>query len=354
LEVAVLRILIATVKVPFIRGGAEVLAEGLQRALLAQGHAVDLIEIPYKWYPPERILEQMLACRLLDLTESEGKAVDKLIGLKFPAYLIPHPRKVLWILHQHRQAYDLWDHPTLSDMATLPEGALIRDSIHRADRELIPEASAVYTLSANVSERLMTYCGLASTPLYHPPPGAELFRCESEEDYFFYPSRLSASKRQHLVLEALAKTREPVRVVFASMSDHPAYSAELHSLSHDLKVDGRVEWMGAVSEEEKRRLYARSVGAIFIPVDEDYGYVTLEAMLSSKPVVTCTDSGTPREFVQNERTGLVTEPTPESLAQAMDALWRNRGTAQAWGAQGREHYMSLGISWSTVIERLLT
>lgn len=348
-----MRVLIATVKVPFVRGGAEILAAELRGALLADGHEVDLIEIPYKWYPPERILDQMLACRLLDLTESEGKPVDKLIGLKFPAYFIPHPRKVLWILHQHRQAYDLWDHPTLSDMGTLPDGALIRNAIHKADCELIPEASAVYTLSENVSGRLKSYCDLDSTPLYHPPQGAESFYCEPAEDYFFYPSRLSASKRQTLVLEALAQTREPVRVVFASPSDHPTYPAQLKTLSRDLRVNGRVDWKGAVSEEEKRRLYARSLGAVFTPVDEDYGYVTLEAMLSSKPVITCKDSGAPLEFVQAEQTGLVTEPTPESLAQAMDSLWRNRETAKAWGAKGREHYMGLGISWSTVVERLL-
>jgi len=348
-----LRVLIASVKVPFVRGGAEVHAEGLRRALVDRGHDADLIEIPYKWYPPERILDHMLACRLLDLTESDGKVVDRLIGLKFPAYLIPHPHKVLWIIHQHRQAYDLWDHPTLSDMITSADGGAIRKAIHDADCELIPEAQAVYTVSGRVSDRLKRYCGLSSVPLYHPPPGAEFFHCEDAEDYFFYPSRLSASKRQALVLDALARTKEPVRVVFASASDHPAYSEQLHAMCRDLKVDRRVEWRGTVNEDEKRQLYARCVGTLFTPVDEDYGYVTLEAMLSSKPVITCKDSGTPVEFVQDKATGMVVEPTPDSLAKAMDTLWRNRNAAKAWGAKGREHYASLGISWSTVVERLL-
>jgi glycosyltransferase involved in cell wall biosynthesis len=238
-------------------------------------------------------------------------------------------------------------------MREYPNGALVREAIHTADRGLIHEASAVYTLSENVSRRLRTYWGAASVPLYHPPQEAESFYCEPAQDYFFYPSRLTPTKRQTLVLQALAHTREPVRVVFVSITDHPGYHAQAAALSRDLKVDGRVEWKGAVSEEEKRRLYARSLGVIFTPIDEDYGYVTLEAMLSSKPVITCTDSGGPLEFVQPEQTGLVTEPTPESLAQAMDALWRNRETAKAWGAAGREHYLSLGISWPTVVERLL-
>jgi hypothetical protein len=67
-----LRILIATVRVPFVNGGAEIHAEGLCRALREAGHQAEIIAIPFKWYPPERILDQMLACRLLDLSETVG------------------------------------------------------------------------------------------------------------------------------------------------------------------------------------------------------------------------------------------------------------------------------------------
>src|SRR5437773_2205296 len=129
-----MRILIATVQVPFVRGGAEVLAEGLRDALHREGHQAEIVAIPFKWYPPERILDQMLACRLLDLTESSGTPVDRVIGLKFPAYLIPHPNKVLWIVHQHRSAYDLWDHP-LGDLINFPNGVQVRDAIRLADQE---------------------------------------------------------------------------------------------------------------------------------------------------------------------------------------------------------------------------
>src|SRR5262245_8557462 len=83
-----MRILIATVQVPFIRGGAEVHAEGLRDALIDSGHEAEIIAVPFKWYPPERIIDHMLACRLLDVTEVMGTPVDLLIGLRFPAYLI--------------------------------------------------------------------------------------------------------------------------------------------------------------------------------------------------------------------------------------------------------------------------
>jgi glycosyltransferase involved in cell wall biosynthesis len=348
-----MRILIATTQVPFIRGGAEILAEGLLGALRTQGHEAEIVAIPFKWYPPERVLDQMLACRLLDVTESGGTPIDLVIGLKFPAYLMPHPSKVLWLLHQFRTAYDLWDNP-YGDLNLFPNGPQVRDAIQGTDQRLIPEAKAVFTISKNVSSRLWHYCGIDSTPLYHPPAHAEDFYCAAADDYLFYPSRLAPLKRQALVLEALAHTHAPVCVRFAGSADEPRYGAELAALARDLDVDQRVEWLGQVSEAEKRALYARALGIIFPPVDEDYGYVTLEAMLASKPLITCRDSGAPLEFVRAEKTGLITDASPEAMADAMDRLWEDHDLARALGEAGRKRYDSLAISWRTVVERLVS
>src|SRR5207237_7463337 len=180
-----MKILITTVQVPFVRGGAEILAEGLRGALRSEGHEAEIVAIPFKWYPPERILYQMLACRLLDITESTGMTVDRVIGLKFPAYFIPHPNKVLWILHQHRTAYDLWDH-TLGDLIRFPNGAQIRDAIREADGRLIPEDKQICTISRNVCHRLKDYCGIDSTPVYNPPQPAEHFYSAAAVDYFLF------------------------------------------------------------------------------------------------------------------------------------------------------------------------
>lgn len=349
-----MRILIATVQIPFVRGGAEIHAEELREALRRAGHEAEIVAIPFRWYPPERIVDQILACRLLDLTEFTGIKVDMLIGLKFPAYLIPHPNKVLWILHQHRQAYDLWNDTELGDLVNFPDGAKVRDVVRNADRQLIPEARAVFANSQTVAARLKKYCGLDSTPLYHPPRDAESFYCAEAEDYLFFPSRLSPAKRQERVLEALSLTRRPVRVLFAGAADAPAYEQELKTLADSLKIAQRVTWLGHVSEKKKRELYARALGVVYTPRDEDYGYVTLEAMLSSKPVITCADSGGTLEFVCDGETGLIAEPTAQALADAFDALWQNRRRAKSWGRAGRARYESLNISWPTVVEALLS
>lgn len=346
-----MRILIATTHVPFVYGGAEAHAEGLQTALQAAGHEAEIIAVPFKWYPPAKILDHLLACRLLDVTEFNGVPIDRVIGLKFPAYLIPHPNKVAWILHQHRTAYELWDNP-LGDLIYYPEGLQVRDAIRQADISLLPEAQALYANSGNVAQRLKTFCDLDAAPLYHPPPHADLFTCAEAEDYLFFPSRLCEPKRQKLVLQALAKTRAPVRIKFAGMPDNPAFEQELNALTAKLKLRDRVEWLGMVSEAEKRSLYARALGVIYPPIDEDYGYVTLEAMLAAKPVITCVDSGGPLEFVRHEETGLLTTPTPSGLAEAFDTLWQNRARAAQWGKRGQELYQSLNITWPHVVEVL--
>jgi glycosyltransferase involved in cell wall biosynthesis len=287
------------------------------------------------------------------LTESCGVRIDRVIALKFPAYLIPHPNKVIWLLHQHRTAYELWDHPRAGDLIHCPDGPIIRDAIRQADRGLIPEAKAVFTLSMNVTGRLRRYSGIDSEPLYNPPAYAPLFYNRAAGDYLFFPSRITGVKRQWLVIRALAQCRERVRVRFAGEADSPMQQTECDNAVRELKLGDRVEWLGRVPEEQKRDLYANCLGVIFSPVDEDYGYITLEAMLSSKPVITCSDSGGPLEFVVDRQTGLVAHPTPESLAQAMDALWTDRGCATAMGEAGRARYADLKISWVHVVEKLL-
>ncbi len=348
-----MRIVIATVQVPFVCGGAEAHAESLREALVSAGHEAEIVRVPFKAYPPERIVDHALACRLLDLSESTGTPVDLLIGLKFPAYLIPHRNKVLWILHQHRMAYELWNHPLAGDLIGLPYGAEVRAAIFRLDGRFIPEARAVFANSINVARRLKHFCGIEATPLYHPPPHAEKFSCADAEDYLFFPSRLGPLKRQTLVLEALIHTSLPVRVRFAGSADNPAYDAWLKERAVRLGVQDRVEWLGHISEAEKRQQYARALGVVYPPEDEDYGYVTHEAMLSAKPIVTCIDSGGPLEFLQDRKTGLIVQPTPGSLAEGMDTLWRDRLQAKTWGQKGQWRYGSMRISWTNVVQRLL-
>lgn len=350
-----MRIIVATVRIPFVYGGAEVLADQLIQALGAAGHEAELLTIPFNPADPERIPDQMLACALMDLEGIHAARVDRLIALKFPAYLIPHSNKVAWIIHQHRQAYDLWDHPLGGDFRNAPRGKIVRDIIRRADAKLCSEAKTIFSLSANVAQRLRHFWNVDTIPLHHPPANPEAFYCADEvDDYIFFPSRLSANKRQDVVLRALSHTRNPVRLKFAGTADSAPYGEQLRAQAHDLGVHGRVEWMGFVSEQQKRDAYAHALAVLFPPFDEDYGYVALEAMLASKAVITCDDSGGPLEFVVPNETGLVSSPEPEKLAAALDTLWEDRALAAKLGRAGRKRYDGLGLSWANVVKHLLS
>ena len=76
------------------------------------------------------------------------------IALKFPAYLVQHERKVVWLIHQHRSAYELWDHPEFADLYEQVEGPQVRDMVQRSDRIALGEAKRIFTNSANVQDRL--------------------------------------------------------------------------------------------------------------------------------------------------------------------------------------------------------
>lgn len=347
-----MRIVIATTQAPFIQGGAEIHASELCRALQIEGHEAEIVAIPFQDYPPERILDSMLICRLLDLSNSCGKTVDRLIGLKFPAYLIPHSCKVLWILHQHRQVYELWNNPIFDGLENTPNGSQIRDSVIQADNRVCAEAYSIFSNSQNVANRLKNFNNVDSTPLYHPPKDSNLFYCRQESDYFFFPSRMNAIKRQNLVLEALAKTTNPVKIIFAGQPEGNFEELLIQKVK-ELELGDRAVFAGRISNEEKIEYYAKSLGVIYPPFEEDYGYVTLEGMLSSKPVITCLDSGGPLEFVRDQETGLITEPNPLFLAQAMDELWENRTWAAKLGQSALSYYQSLNITWSNVLQNLL-
>jgi glycosyltransferase involved in cell wall biosynthesis len=348
-----MRIAIATTKTPFVSGGAEAHAAELQAALERAGHQAEIVTFPFKWYPPERVLDHMLACRLLDLEQSDGRTIDVMIGLKFPAYLIPHPRKVLWILHQYRQVYELWN-TRWDDLAQHGSlGLQVREAVRAADRKIIPEARKVFANSKRVAERLRKHCGLTAEPLYHPPPGAAHFFSKPAEGYLFFPSRVSPLKRQLLAIEALHTTRSQIKLFFAGPQDSGPYATQIRQKIEAYNLEDRVKWLGNVTEEEKRELYAKSSAVVYPPHDEDLGYVTLEAMLSRKPVITCEDSGGTLEFVQDGITGLVTAANPNELASAFDEIADSPARAASMGSAGYDLYHAKRISWSRVVEELL-
>lgn len=349
-----MRILIATTQIPFVKGGAEMHADQLMKACLRAGHQAEIISIPFKDNPPECILDGMLACRLLDVSEFCGLPIDCLIGLKFPSYLIPHTNKVVWFLHQYRQAYDLWGDMAYGDLDKVASGFEIQKAIMMSDKKLVNESKKIFANSKNVASRLKNYCDIDSKCLYHPPPFSDKLYNNDKQEYFYYPSRITTIKRHRLIIEALVHCRNKVKIFFSGNIDSPEYVQQLKLFSSEIGVSDQINWCGYVTEENKRELYANALAIINIPQDEDLGYVTLEAMLSSKPVITCLDSGGPLEFIKHNETGFVVEPKAEALANTLDELWSSRKHAKNVGQAAYQYYKTLNISWENVVNNLLS
>ena len=346
-----MRVGVVTAQVPFITGGAERHAANLVVALRARGHEAVEITLPFKWFPARRIVDHVLAAKLTDLSDL-GYPVDRVVGLKFPAWLVNHPDKVFWVLHQHRQAYDLWESGS-SELLNDPDGPGVRELIRAEDTAALGAPGArVWANSANVAGRMARHLGVTAAPLYHPPPNAGRLRAGAYGDYLFAPSRLGPSKRQALMIEALTHAGPRVRLVIAGPPDDPRYPEELARLARAHGVADRVELRGAVSDEEMLALYAGARAVVFVPVDEDYGYITLEAMLAARPVITVTDAGGPLEFIHDGAEGLVAPPEPAALGAAFERVVADAREAEAMGRAGHDAYHARAISWDTVVETL--
>src|SRR3982751_1294827 len=166
-------VLVCEAQVPFVHGGAEVHVRQLVRELRARGHQAELVSVPFKWYPKEEILPHAAAWRLLDLSESNGRPIDLVIASKFPTYFVRHPRKVAWLIHQYRAAYELCGTP-YSDFGHNEQDLGLRDTLIRLDTEMLGECRRVFANAQNTANRAAKYNGVQADALYHPPRLASL------------------------------------------------------------------------------------------------------------------------------------------------------------------------------------
>jgi glycosyltransferase involved in cell wall biosynthesis len=340
-----MRVAVCLPQVPFARGGAEIFSDDLVEQLRRHGHEADLVTVPYKWYPAARVLTQAFLWRLLDLEEADGRRIDLVIATKFPSYAVRHPNKVVWLLHQFRQAYEL-DRTELGQFSESPEDRATRLAVQRLDGVALGEARRVFATSRNVADRLERSTGIAAELMPHPPQELD-YRCEEYGDFVLSVGRLDRSKRVDLMLEAAAAEPNLKLVVAGDGPDRE----RLEGLSARHGLNGRVRFAGRVSEAELADLYARCLAVYYAPVDEDFGMVPYEAFLAEKPVVTTVDAGGPLEVVADRRTGLVCEPRAAAVAEACAWLDGHRDEAQEWGRAGRE--LARRVTWDETIERLL-
>ena len=340
-------VLVCEAQVPFVHGGAEVHVRELVRELRARGYEAELVSVPFKWYPKEEILPHAAAWRLLDLSESNGRPVDLVIASKFPTYFVRHPNKVAWLIHQYRAAYELCG-TRYSDFGHNEQDVGLRDTIMRLDNEMLGECRAVFSNARNTAARLQTFNGLPARPLYHPSRLTPRLTSGPSGNYVLSVGRIESVKRVDLAVRAMAMVDSAIRLVIAGDGTQ---RANVERVAHEANVADRVTFLGTVDDDELIELYAGALAVLYPPFDEDFGYVTLESFLARKPVITCSDSGGPNEFVVDGVNGLVCAPAADAVAAAINRLHADRREAAAMGDVG--HQVARGITWDGVIEQLV-
>ncbi|HEY1795834.1 MAG TPA: glycosyltransferase [Stellaceae bacterium] len=344
-----MKVLVLNTMTPFGWGGAEELAFHLTKNLNAAGADAEQFRIPFQWNPPERLIESMLFFRGLRTWN-----VDRMIAFRFPAYLMPHDNKVLWVIHQFRQAYDLWD-AGMSNIEDSERGREIRATIKRADEMAFAEAVKIFTNHQTTADRLKHYNGWDGEVLLPPLNDPELFMGGERENYILASGRVNSGKRQYLLVEAMAHSRSNVRLVIAGPPDSPGDADALRALVAERGLSDRVSLDLRFLPREKLADYVnRAFAVAYMPYDEDgIGYVTMEAANAGKPVITLGDSGGVLDLVKDGETGRVCEPTAEALAAAIDDLVGAPARSLRLGEQARTAWAAREITWAKTIERLL-
>jgi glycosyltransferase involved in cell wall biosynthesis len=335
-----MRVAVCRPQVPFVRGGVEIFADRLVEELRSRGMEAEIVSVPFRTWPNDRLATSAMMWRLVDLAADMEMPPDVVITTKFPSYLIRHPNKVVWLVHQLRQAYELHgtEHGQFSDS---PEDRSIRQGIQDLDRVSLGEARKLFATSQNVAERLQRSTGFVAEVLPHPPQELA-YRCDRYGDFVLCVGRLDTTKRVELLLNAAALDPAIEVVVVGEGPDR----GRLEELAN-----GRVRFAGHVSEQELADLYATCRAVFYAPLDEDFGMVPYEAFRAAKPVVTTSDAGGPLEVVVDGRNGRVVEPDPSSVAVALRELLADEASARSLGAAGQE--AAATVTWDNAIEKLL-
>ena len=332
-------VLVCGAQKPFVHGGAELHQENLVTAFREAGHQAELVRLPVAW-EKDRLFDSPLAWRMIPAD------ADVVVATNFPSYYVRHPRKVVWLFHQHRGAYELADEP-FSDIGMDDPSFEVQRRLAEWDSRALSEASTLFTTSQTVADRLARFNGLTGEPLYHPPPLADRLHPGPVGDYLFCATRLEHNKRPEKVLQAALGSARSVRAVIAGRGTLAEPLADLAQTGRP----GQVELAGFVDDDEVVDLYAGALGVVYAPLDEDYGYATLQAFLAGKPVITSSDAGGVLEFVEDGVTGYVTDGSPDQLAAAADRLASDPEAAAAMGAEGRRRVEQW--DWRSVVDRLL-
>ena len=321
------------------RGGAESLYRGLLDALRSAGHTAQEIAVHTDESRWEMVLEAYARCSALDLHE-----YDLVISTKAPTFMVSHPHHVSYLLHTMRVFYDMFEHEYGSGT---PQQHAQRRAIHALDRyglrpgRVRRHFSNGHTTYRRLIDANAWWQSVGFSALHHPP-FLSGYKRSSAQDYILVPGRLHRWKRVALIIEAYRHVKRQVPLLITGTGED---AAALHAAAAG---DRRIRFLGDVGDAALVDLYAGALLVPFVPKHEDYGLITIEAFKSGKPVLTCTDSGEPLEFVRDGINGYVVEPDAKAVAERLTHAIDHRRLAAQMGERGRKRVAH--IAWEPIVE----
>lgn len=370
--------------IPFILGGAEKLLTGLHYfGDQKSSHCLELIKVPIR---EDTFWDTIHAYRTF--YEMDLSQFDAIISQKYPAWMIRHSRHSVYMLHRLRGLYDLYpkgmskevDTQGVDKIESLLEYMdgfnVLSDDLHGFFDKLqqIEIRSptfppSLFNLQGPFSRQLIkfmddwalhpcrkeSFAAISNVVRYrdeyfwdssqvktiYPASVLEGLEPGKYGDYLFTASRLETAKRVDLIIEGFRKSNTDKKLIIAGTGPR------LPELQNQAAGDDRISFAGYVSNERLVEYYKNALGIIYTPLDEDYGYITVEAMQCAKAVITVEDSGGALEFVEDGVTGYVAASNPSSLAQAIDVFCDDPKKAAEMGAAAA--HKTKDISWETMV-----
>jgi len=224
------------------------------------------------------------------------------------------------------------------------------------DTVALNTSKRIYTNSLEVQSRLTKFNGVSSEVLYPPLLNPENYKFQSQNNEILCIGRIESHKRPDLFIESLALAKTEVKLRFLGKASDPVFAKTLNNLISDLKLSERVSFENRwVSEQEKIEKLSNCLALIYAPIKEDsYGYPSLEASYSFKPIITTTDSGGVLELVLHDFNGWIVEPSALEIAKVFDKAFTNPIITKQMGMNANKRLGDLNISWDHVIAKLLS
>lgn len=350
---SVKNVVILQSQVPFSRGGAELLNERLCKEFLHKGISAEIVSLPFIYNKKEDLIKNSLDWLNFDISVVSGREIDLVICNKFPTYLVKHKRKIVWLVHQHRQAYDLLG-TRFGDLSCSCDDETIRNAIANLDLKSLKACKKVFAISRNVADRLHDFCGISSEVLEPPLPWdvKETKFVPHQGNYILVVGRICSSKRIENIIRAIPNINKKLSLFIVGREDEPGCLDFLNSEVLKHQIHDRVEFKGAVSQSELQDLYANSFAVYYGSFDEDYGFVSFEAALYQKPLIALTDSGYITDVIKEFENGVLSSPSPDSISDAVNVLYEDQQMYKLLANNTKK--VKIDHSWSDIVDKFIS